>query len=303
MNRVIAVVVVFLAVACLSAFVPTPSATQNSLLAASGDLLQGKGKPAPRPPCGGIVNPVLPLYPAYFTIADEFGAGDPPPVFLTDPATAYNLQSDDHGIYQPDGKKVPGGRDSLGIEINCNALAINLLNSVSRSIPATLLSPPRGAGDLFVPYMVVWGVGTVPVAGTTAYSSFCASVDSTPFYSDAGGLVHDNFGGCGTDDYGDFVRRAAFFRLADEEHRDFWAIQFNHYPKNAAEQCGDACDGTAYVRVYHPDADTWVLAPEFKSELVPWTAAILEQTEAGNYGSYVPIGLDSVPFKVTVKMR
>jgi hypothetical protein len=116
-------------------------------------------------------------------------------------------------------------------------------------------------------------VGTVPITtNAAAMNDFCAP---TP----TGGYKYDNYAGCGSDARGAYVRRNVGFSLANG-----FNLRFQESP---IESPTPPVDGTAYIKVYHPDINTWVLEPEY-----PAVGALLSNG--------VRVGSPVVPFWFTV---
>ena len=89
-------------------------------------------------------------------------------------------------------------------------------------------------------------VGNVPVTdGGPAFLNWCSTAT-------------DNYGGCGVDDAGVyFVRRS--FGSAISVANQTYAHRFNYSP---FENVNPTAAGTAYVRIYHPDANNWTIIPD-----------------------------------------
>ena len=86
-------------------------------------------------------------------------------------------------------------------------------------------------------------VGTVPVTdGGASFLSWCSSAT-------------DNYGGCGVDDNGYFVRRAMGSAILNFSY----GVRFNYSP---IDNVNPIAAGTAYVKVYHNDANTWIIIPD-----------------------------------------
>jgi len=231
----------------------------------------------------------LPFHPSYFTVDEPAAPNDPPPV----PAS-YALRSDGKGQYGNGGTK----RDFIVIDLNCTYhLYLNLLNTNTRSIPASLAATGSAPVQVNAHYIVVFRVATVPVtvAGTTLYGRFCAQED-TVVSVDPDGFVHDNYGGCGSDSYGSYVRRGVYLQAADADGVN-WTAYFrtNLGFESSCLECG----ATAWVRVYHPDNGTWVLAPEGLPPEDPWQAAVFAPGTTRRSGDAFR-GYSLLPFKITV---
>jgi hypothetical protein len=110
----------------------------------------------------------------------------------------------------------------------------------------------------------------------------------------ADGSYQDNYGGCGVDELGWYVRRAAVVNLYEGPSRDF-RLRFR--PSPIGPHASDdycvlhpaECDVLSYVRVYHPAARTWTILPEAGA-----TAALFRY----DGGAYVLQSYEAVPFRI-----
>jgi hypothetical protein len=111
----------------------------------------------------------------------------------------------------------------------------------------------------------------------------------------ADGSYQDNYGGCGVDELGWYVRRAAVINLYEGPSRDY-RLRFRPSPIGphaSDDYCGlnpAQCDVLSYVRVYHPSARTWTILPEAGA-----AAALLRY----DGGAYQLQSYEAVPFRVT----
>jgi len=88
-------------------------------------------------------------------------------------------------------------------------------------------------------------VADVPVTdGGSAFLNWCSTAT-------------DNYAGCGVDVNGYFVRRA-YGSTLDSQNR--YHLRFNYSPLD--NNGTSLAAGTAYVKVYHTDANTWMIMPE-----------------------------------------
>jgi hypothetical protein len=107
------------------------------------------------------------------------------------------------------------------------------------------------------------------------------------------GSYQDNYGGCAADELGWYVRRAASIGLYEGPSRDF---RLRYRPSPIGPHANDdycvvnpaECEILSYVRVYHPDPNTWTILPE-----APATAALMNFNESDTLQSY-----ETVPFRV-----
>jgi hypothetical protein len=128
-------------------------------------------------------------------------------------------------------------------------------------------------------------VGTVPVTdGGSTFLNWCST--ST-----------DNYGGCGVDGDGYFVRRAMGSAM-DLSGSQNYGHRYNYSP---LDNQFPTATGTAYVKIYHPDAITWIITADSvppPSSVTgtdgPWSVIIDRNT--GAVMSY-----QKTPMKIVVK--
>ena len=161
----------------------------------------------------------------------------------------YNLQPD---LTNTDGGPVPyvSGRvkgntiDAKFQVDNCTYDFTLNLNSSNRFM--TFKFPngsPLGTSVNFG-FFNIDRVADVPITdGGSAFLNWCNTAT-------------DNYAGCGVDTTGYFVRRA-FGSTLDSQSR--YHLRFNQSPMDGGT---GLAVGTAFVKVYHTDATTWMLMPE-----------------------------------------
>ena len=129
-------------------------------------------------------------------------------------------------------------------------------------------------------------VGTVPVTdGGAAFLSWCSS-------------TADNYGGCGVDGNGYFVRRAMGSAILNFAY----GVRFNYSPIDNVQQMAA---GTAFVKIYHPSAATWTIMPD---QVPPPSGVTDPNATAGEWSvlldrSTTPdtvAGYQKMPFKMVV---
>ena len=133
-------------------------------------------------------------------------------------------------------------------------------------------------------------VGNVPITdGGTDFWAWCNS-------------AADNYGGCGLDADGYFVRRA--FGSGVSVVNKGYGVRFNYAPTDGSVLAVTA--GTAYVKIYHTDANTWTIMPD----QVPPPAGVTDPSAtAGEWSALVdknttPYTISSyqkMPLKIVVK--
>ena len=126
-------------------------------------------------------------------------------------------------------------------------------------------------------------LGSVPVTdGGPGFLNWCSS--ST-----------DNYAGCGVDGVGAyFVRRSFGSGILN------YGVRFNYSPIDNVQP---TAAGTAYVRIYHPDANTWTIIPDIAPPPPgvtgtdgEWSVLLDRSTNPGAVAGY-----QKMPFKMLVK--
>jgi len=132
--------------------------------------------------------------------------------------------------------------------------------------------------------------GTVPITdGGAAFLNWCSSAD-------------DNYGGCGVDGSGVyFVRRAMGSAIFPGGNASY-GLRFNYSP---IDEVQTTAVGTAYVKIYHPDANTWTVIPD---QVPPppnvtgtdgeWSVLLDKSTNPGS-----PVNYQKTPLKILVKRQ
>jgi len=136
-------------------------------------------------------------------------------------------------------------------------------------------------------------VGNVPVTdGGPAFLNWCSTAT-------------DNYGGCGVDGAGGFfVRRAFGSAIFPGGGNTSYGVRFNYSPLDGGIMAITV--GTAYVRIYHPDANTWIIIPDEVpppagvtdpfATAGPWSALVDKNTDPFTISSY-----QKMPLKIVVK--
>lgn len=112
------------------------------------------------------------------------------------------------------------------------------------------------------------------------------------------GSYQDNYAGCGMDPDGTwYVRRAAVIGFYEGQDRDY-RLSFNRSPldtwsSGACDNNPQVCEAS-HVRVYHPDASTWIIRQEEGGN----GAALLKS--GGNNSGYQFQNYEIVPFEMAV---
>ena len=129
-------------------------------------------------------------------------------------------------------------------------------------------------------------VGSVPVTdGGAAFLTWCSS-------------GADNYAGCGVDNGGYFVRRSMGSAILNFAY----GVRFNY---STIDNVQTMAAGTAHVKVYHPNASTWIIMPE---QVPPPSAVTDPNATAGEWSvlldrSTIPdtvAGYQKMPFKMVV---
>jgi len=132
-------------------------------------------------------------------------------------------------------------------------------------------------------------VGSVPISdGGTDFLNYCNT-------------GADNYGGCGVDAEGYFVRRSYGSSL-DLGGNSNYGLRFNYSPfDNVNVGLGD----TAFVKIYHPNANTWILRPE---QVLPPAALSGTGATEGEWAAIIDrnfspptiVGYQKVNFRIVV---
>jgi hypothetical protein len=131
-------------------------------------------------------------------------------------------------------------------------------------------------------------VGNVPITdGGTNYLNWCST-------------AIDNYGGCGVDGSGAYFVRRSSGSAIEISGNQTYGVRFNYSP---LENVQPTAVGTAYVRIYHPDSNTWTIIPD-QAPPPPgvtgtngeWSVLLDRSTNPGAVVSY-----QKMPFKIVVK--
>ena len=129
-------------------------------------------------------------------------------------------------------------------------------------------------------------VGNVPITdGGSDFLTWC---------SDAA----DNYAGCGVDGDGYFVRRSMGSAILNFAY----GVRFNY---STIDNIQTTAAGTAHVKIYHPNASTWIIMPEQvqpppgvtdpNATAGEWSVLLDRSTNPGT-----PVGYQKTPFKILV---
>jgi len=128
-------------------------------------------------------------------------------------------------------------------------------------------------------------VASVPVTdGGSAFLNWCNTAT-------------DNYAGCGVDANGYFVRRA-YGSTLDSQSR--YHLRFNYSPFDIGTGLTLAV-GTAYVKVYHTDANTWMMMPAVVPPPPSVTGTDGEWSALIDNSIPAVINYQKIPFKILVK--
>ncbi len=135
---------------------------------------------------------------------------------------------------------------------NCSYDFIVQLNNSTRYLVTSI----PGQGTFNAKFANFDRIASVPITSdANVMNDFCGTTTS-------GGYKYDNYAGCSTDSSGGrYVRRSVGFDLGDNTHN----LRFQY--SSIDNPTGNPnVAGTAYIKVYHPDNNTWNLVPESLSE-------------------------------------
>jgi hypothetical protein len=138
-------------------------------------------------------------------------------------------------------------------------------------------------------------IGSVPRTDAPGFltSPWCTTIgirSADGSFNFDGNQVLDNYQSCGDDGSVDpvkgqyFARRNVGFSLIDD-----YGLRFQVSPWEGQVQ-GEA-DTTSYIKVYHPDANTWILEPE-----APGTSVLRDTSKKRSQ----PPSYQAMPFKAVV---
>jgi len=180
---------------------------------------------------------------------------------LTIEPGAYNISSDTGSAYVSD-KKI----DVMFQIDNCSYdFTLRLFNSqryINVFVPAGIPSSPIDGSTTTSGGFNFDRVASVPITNGDDYAAWCAAgvqknADGSFKTYPSGGktMPFDNYAPCGQDSEGNrFARRSAHIGLAD-----FYGFAYQDAPLDGRPKI---FNDTVFVRVYHPDATTWVLMPD-----------------------------------------
>jgi len=125
-------------------------------------------------------------------------------------------------------------------------------------------------------------VGNVPITdGGSTFLNWCNTAT-------------DNYGGCGIDANGYFVKRS--YGSGQMDQQNLYHLRFAYSPIDNVNQIAA---GTAYIKVYHMDANTWMIMPEQVSPPPSVTGTDGEWSVLLYNGTVA--GYQKTPFKILVK--
>lgn len=205
--------------------------------------------------------------------------------------TTYNMQPD---LTNPDGSPVPyvsGGKvkgKTIDGRIQVSNCSYDLTLGMSTGRYFTWKFPNGsivGTSQNSTGFNID-RVGNVPVTdGGTAFLTWCST-------------AADNYAGCGVDDGGYFVRRSMGSAILNFAY----GVRFNY---STIDNVQTTAAGTAHVKIYHPDASTWMISPE---QVQPpsgvtdptatageWSVLLDRSTNPGTVAGY-----QKMPFKIVV---
>jgi len=194
--------------------------------------------------------------------------------------TTYNLWPDQTNA---DGSPVPyvSGKvrsDQIDGRLQIGNCTYDLTLNLNQSKRYFIWKFPNGTSNST--FFNIDRVGNVPVTdGGASFLNWCNTAT-------------DNYGGCGVDGTGYFVRRSMGSGTDFGRHRYNYSPIDNVFPTAA---------GTAYVKIYHPDSITWTIIPDVIPPPPGVTGtdgewSVLLDTNTGAVLSY-----QKMPFKMVVK--
>jgi len=251
--------------------------------ALAGGLLNANAQGKPKTGCGSDVSLVV-------TISGSRSAPG-----------GYGLTSDGSGPYR-DGTKGAAKVSAIFQVDNCTHDFTTNVASSTRAMWALLSD-----GDQRAWFFNLDRVHSVPVTpeGQSAAEAFAAThaFCTGGVQTDFNGMIlkgagtaawyHDNYAGCGVDELGRaFVRRAGGFSLDPDDRLSFQISPIDRPLASCSVDPSDPACGASFLRVYHPDIDTWIVRsePDARGSHRVW---------AGGNAGYVFVGYEVAPFEIT----
>ena len=210
----------------------------------------------------------------------------------------YGVTSDGLGQYR-DGTKGAAKVTAHFQVDNCTHDFTTNVASSSRAMWALL-----STGDQRAWFFNLDRVHSVPLTPQTqsdsdAFASahaFCTDgiqTDSSgKIVKNSAGWYYDNYGGCGVDEFGRaFVRRAGGFSLDPDDRLSFQISPIDRPAASCLVNPSDPACGASFLRVYHPDANTWVIRsePDARGSHSVW---------AGGNAGYEFVGYEVTPLEI-----
>ena len=202
--------------------------------------------------------------------------------------TTYNFQPD---LTNANGTPVPyvtGGRGKSAIlaQFQVSNCTYDFTLSTGSAMFMTYKFPdgsPLGTSVNFG-FFNMDRVGDVPITdGGSAYLNWCNTAS-------------DNYGGCGVDANGFFVRRTYGSTI---DSQNTYHLRFNYSPFDNLSGATLAA-GTAYVKVYHTDANTWMMMPDVVPPPSGVTGTEGEWSALYDLSTLSVINYEKTPFKMVV---
>jgi hypothetical protein len=211
--------------------------------------------------------------------------------------TTYNLQPDQTNA---DGSPVPyvSGKSkgsSIDGRLNISNCGYDLTLNLNSSNRLINLKFPQGS--ILGTTATSKGfnadrVGNIPITdGGSNFLNWCSTAS-------------DNYAGCGVDAAGYFVRRS-FGTSPQAGGNSSYGLRFSYSPFDLNNI---VAAGTAYVKVYHPDANTWTLIPD---QVAPPSGVTDPNATTGEWAVLLDKNTDPMtvlsyhllPFKIVVKRQ
>ena len=203
----------------------------------------------------------------------------------------YGLVSDGLGTYRyaTRGTKI----EAIFQVSNCtHDFTLNLYQT-NRNLWALLSD-----GDIAAKFFNFDRVHSVPVTTDPGFltSQFCTGgvvygADGK-IAKNSEGAYQDNYAGCGVDEYGAaFVRRAGGVSLEGDERLSFQVSGIDQPLLGCAADPSNPACGVDFIRVYHPDATTWILRSD---------GAATASHRVWASGKYIFVGIETVPLEIVV---
>jgi len=176
------------------------------------------------------------------------------------------------------------------------------LHASTRSMFALLSS-----GDVRAGFFNFDRVHSVPVTtNQAAFDAYCAAGvvrNADGSIATSNGQYLDNYAGCGSDVHGNYVRRHGSMSLDGDQQLAYQTSPIDRPAQSCDVNPANPACGAAFLRVYHPDANTWIVRTEMTDAGTGLGPQALASHRVWESGSYVFKGYQNIPFEIVAKRK